>query len=65
MNAASFTILISPEYRFTLRRESDGWEAEYPTMKQALDCAKDLVGDDSANLAVVDENGVLFMEATL
>jgi len=56
-----FQIQILPDSVFVLRRDSDGWEASFASVKEALAYADSLPGGDEAQVTVLDDEGIRFL----
>ena len=61
MKNACFQIQILPDSLFVLRRDEDGWEASFTSVKEALDYADSLPGGEEAQVTVLDDEGIRFL----
>jgi hypothetical protein len=48
--------------RFTLKRDGENWVREFPSLLDALQCARTLADDTDARLTVFDESGRSIIE---
>lgn len=56
-----FQIQILPDSQFVLRRDGDGWEASFASVKDALDYADSLSAGGEAQVTVLDDEGIRFL----